>query len=236
MNNILIVAATSDLAKSYINSIKEESNSIDVIVRNPSKLDNVDLYNNIFVLDLSDINSLLKFTTSTKYSQIIFFQGIDIIKPFHLFKVDDILKIFSVNVLSIITLLNRLVSNKNISMEASILIISSISGITKGSPGHVLYSSSKSALVGLVKSLSLELSRRKIRINCISPGLIQTESLYGKNNQILSESEMLNYSKKYPLGIGELDSINGTINFLLNDTSKWITGQNFVVDGGNANI
>ena len=87
-----------------------------------------------------------------------------------------------------------------------------------------------------MKSLSLELSRRSIRINCISPGLIETKSLFAKNNQILSNEEKLAYDSKYPLGLGKLNSLNGTIKFLLGTSSKWITGQNLVVDGGNSNV
>ena len=238
MNKILIIAATSDLAKSYIEFIKNDNSKIDVIVRNSSKLSKklLSLINEIYEFDLNNLDNLNNFNSSSKYSQIIFFQGIDIIKPFKLYEIKDITQTFNVNVLSTISLLNILISRKFILKEASIVLISSISGITKGSPGHVLYSSSKAALIGLVKSLSLEFSKRKIRINCISPGLIQTESLYKKNSQILSSDEKLIYENKYPLGLGELDSLNGTIKFLLGTSSKWITGQNLIVDGGNSNI
>ncbi len=236
MDNILIVAASSDLGKSYINFIKNDSVLIDVIVRNPSKLDNLEKLNNIYTFDLVELDLLSKLKLSSKYSQIIFFQGVDIIKPFNLYNINDITKTFNINVISIISLLNNLLCNKNITKAASIVIISSISGVSKGTPGHVLYSSSKAALLGLVKSLSLELSKRKIRINCISPGLIETESLFNKNNHILSDQQKIEYNKKYPLGIGDINSINGTIKFLLGNDSSWITGQNFIVDGGNSNI
>ena len=236
MDNILIVAASSDLGKSYINFIKNDSVLIDVIVRNPSKLDNLEKLNNIYTFDLVELDLLSKLKLSSKYSQIIFFQGVDIIKPFNLYNINDITKTFNINVISIISLLNNLLCNKNITKAASIVVISSISGVSKGTPGHVLYSSSKAALLGLVKSLSLELSKRKIRINCISPGLIETESLFNKNNHILSDQQKIEYNKKYPLGIGDINSINGTIKFLLGNDSSWITGQNFIVDGGNSNI
>ena len=238
MNKILIIAATSDLAKSYIEFIKNDNSKIDVIVRDSSRLSKklLSVINEIYEFDLNNLDNLNNFSSTSKYSQIIFFQGIDIIKPFKLYEIKDITQTFNVNVLSTISLLNILISKKYILKEASIVLISSISGITKGSPGHVLYSSSKAALIGLVKSLSLEFSKRKIRINCISPGLIQTESLYKKNSQILSSDEKLIYENKYPLGLGELDSLNGTIKFLLGTSSKWITGQNLIVDGGNSNI
>lgn len=235
---MLIIAASSDLSISYLESIKNDKLDIDVIVRDSSRIpENILLIiDEIYEFDLNYLESLNNFKSTSKYSQIIFFQGIDIIKPFQLYNINDISQTFNVNVLSIISLLNILISKKNIIKEASIVIISSISGITKGTPGHVLYSSSKAALIGLVKSLSLELSRRNIRINCISPGLIETESLFAKNNQILSDEEKLAYDSKYPLGIGKLDSLNGTIKFLLGSSSKWITGQNLIVDGGNSNV
>jgi NAD(P)-dependent dehydrogenase (short-subunit alcohol dehydrogenase family) len=238
MNRILIIAASSDLSKSYIEYIKNEKLNIDVMVRDSCRIDKqfLPMIDKIYEFDLNDIESLNRFSSNSKYSQIIFFQGIDIIKPFQLYIIDDISQTFNVNVLSIISLLNILISKKYLLKEASIVIISSISGITKGTPGHVLYSSSKAALIGLVKSLSLELSRRSIRINCISPGLIQTKSLFAKNNQILSNEEKLAYETKYPLGFGKIDSLNGTIKFLLGTSSKWITGQNLIVDGGNSNV
>ena len=238
MNRMLIIAASSDLSISYLESIKNDKLDIDVIVRDSSRIpENIlSMIDEIYEFDLNDLESLNRFISTSKYSQIIFFQGIDIIKPFQLYNINDISQTFNVNVLSIISLLNILISKKYLLKEASIVIISSISGITKGTPGHVLYSSSKAALIGLIKSLSLELSRRSIRINCISPGLIQTESLFAKNNQILSNEEKLAYDSKYPLGLGKLDSLNGTIKFLLGTSSKWITGQNLIVDGGNSNV
>ena len=235
---MLIIAASSDLSISYLQSIKNDKLDIDIIVRDSSRVpDNIlSMIDEIYEFDLNDLENLNSFVSNSKYSQIIFFQGIDIIKPFQFYNINDISQTFNVNVLSIISLLNILISKKYLLKEASIVIISSISGVTKGTPGHVLYSSSKSALIGLVKSLSLELSRRNIRINCISPGLIATESLFAKNNQILSNEEKLAYDSKYPLGIGKLDSLNGTIKFLLETSSKWITGQNLIVDGGNSNV
>ena len=236
MDNLLIVAASSDLSKSYIDHIQNDLINIDAIVREPNKLKNKENFENIYTLDLNDLNKLSKFKLTKKYSQIIFFQGIDIIKPFHLYNYDDIIKSFNINLLSVILLLKSIISNKNILNFSSIVIITSISGITKGSPGHSLYSSSKAGLLGLIKSLSIELSKRKVRINCISPGLIKTESLFQKNKKNLSDSQLKDYKKKYPLGIGKVDSLNDMIKFLLNKSSYWITGQNFIVDGGNSNV
>lgn len=238
MDRILIVGASSDLSKSYIDYIFNSEITIDILVRDLSKFSKkiLNRFNKIYEYDLNQIEKLESFKTENKYSQIIFFQGIDIIKPFHLFKSSDINNIFNINLISTISILKKLVSNKNLLKNSSVVIISSISGTTKGTPGHVIYSSSKSALIGLVKSLSLELSKRKIRINLISPGLIKTNNLYAKNSKLINAQEKEIYESKYPLGLGEKDTLNGIINFLLNENSNWITGQNIIVDGGNSNV
>ena len=238
MDRLLVIAASSDLAISYLESIKKNQIEIDVIVRDSSKLpENLrSVISNVHEFDLNDIDNLENFASAFKFNQIIFFQGIDVIKPFQFCKISDITQTFNINILSTLALLNVLVSKKLLLKEASIVLLASISGVSKGSPGHVLYSASKSALIGLVKSLSLELAKRKIRINCISPGLVRTESLYAKNNQVLSFDAKAAYESKYPLGIGELDCLNGIITFLLGSSSKWVTGQNFIIDGGNSNV
>tara|TARA_B100000780_G_C21050771_1_gene421996 strand:+ start:216 stop:932 length:717 start_codon:yes stop_codon:yes gene_type:complete len=238
MNRLLVVGATSDLAKSFMSSIENDDVQVDVLVRNPDKLlkSQLSIIKSVHVFDLNKLDDLVNFNPDVKYSSIIFFQGIDIIKPFVLYTIQNIVETFNINILSTISLLNILISKKCINKGASIILISSISGLTKGTPGHVIYSSSKAASNGLVKSLSLELSKRKIRINSISPGLIQTESLFNKNNDILSNEKRKDYSDKYPLGIGEADSLNGTIKFLFDNSSQWITGQNIIVDGGNSNM
>lgn len=79
--------------------------------------------------------------------------------------------------------------------------------------------------------LAVELSKRKIRVNCISPGTILTPMMQNYLST-LSEEE---YNKRvggFPLGLGETTDISNACIFLLSDASKWITGQNLIIDGG----
>ena len=88
--------------------------------------------------------------------------------------------------------------------NSSIVIVSSISGNIIGSKGHSLYSTTKSAISGLVKSFSIELSKKNIRVNAILPGLIQTENLFNKNEQLQTAKEFGSLSIKISIGFGSL--------------------------------
>lgn len=236
-SDLLIVGATSDLAFEFLTNLSEDYDHIDGIVRDTHRLDkNISKrLSSIIEMDLNDVENIEKHLFKRSYSNMVFFQGIDIIKPLSLTNFKDIEQSFNVNIISTICLLQTLLKQKKIQKHSSIVVISSISGISKGSLGHVLYSTTKSSIVGFVKSLSLELAKRKIRINCISPGLIKTKTLYDKNSSIMNEEMMKAYETNYPLGFGNKNSLNGIIKFLLSSSSSWITGQNFIVDGGISN-
>ena len=112
----------------------------------------------------------------------------------------------------------------------SIIFISSVMGVV-GESGKTLYAMTKGALIAASKSLAIELADRKIRVNSISPGVVDTplsqKSVYSQNE------ESLNKIKSYhPLGLGHTEDVANACVFLLSDASKWITGINLIVDGG----
>ncbi len=113
---------------------------------------------------------------------------------------------------------------------ASIVFIASIMG-QMGEVGKTLYSMSKGALIAGSKSMALELAPRKIRVNCISPGVVLTpmveNGVYAKDAALFDQVK-----QKHPLGIGETMDVANAVIFLLSDAAKWITGTNLTVDGG----
>lgn len=113
---------------------------------------------------------------------------------------------------------------------ASIVLLSSVMGIL-GQSGKVGYCSSKAAILGLVKSSTIELVKRKIRVNCILPGIVKTEMTEKLFNN-LSKENINKIEKMHPLGFGEVEDIYQVILFLISSNSRWITGQEFIVDGG----
>ena len=121
------------------------------------------------------------------------------------------------------SLLPNMLSNK----YGKIIGISSIVGTT-GNPGQANYVASKSGLVGLYKSIALEVAKRNINVNIISPGFISTSM-----TDNLNEEQKKNYLSRIPMmRFGNPGDIANLVFFLSSEESSYITGQNFHVNGG----
>ncbi len=105
-----------------------------------------------------------------------------------------------------------------------IITISSVSGVA-GNRGQVNYSAAKAGIIGATKALALELAKRKITVNCIAPGIIETDMIEG-----LPLDEM---QKMVPLRrLGKPEDIAATVAFLMSDGASYITRQVINVNGG----
>lgn len=105
-----------------------------------------------------------------------------------------------------------------------IVTLSSVSGLM-GNRGQVNYSAAKAGLIGATKALALELAKRKITVNCVAPGLIDTE--------MLSEEVIEHAMKMIPLQrLGQVDEVASLVNFLCSDEASYITRQVISVNGG----
>jgi NAD(P)-dependent dehydrogenase (short-subunit alcohol dehydrogenase family) len=100
-----------------------------------------------------------------------------------------------------------------------------------GSPGLAAYAASKAALVGLAKTLASELARQGVRVNCIAPGIVESEMADQVRRQLNSE-QFAAIVAQYPLGIGTTWDIACAAAYLLSDAGRWVTGHALVVDGG----
>ena len=93
------------------------------------------------------------------------------------------------------------------------------------------YSSSKSALIGSTKTLAKELGTKNIRVNCIAPGVIDTEMNLKVPKEVL-ETRLVNTSLKR---MGKPSEVADLIAFLMSDMSSYVTGQVIRIDGGRLN-
>ncbi|MDG2171220.1 MAG: SDR family NAD(P)-dependent oxidoreductase [Gammaproteobacteria bacterium] len=181
-------------------------------------------------LDLSSDKSIKSFLSlnKKKFDHVIFCAASNNLCSFKDANYSEIEQSIKVNLLSITEILHELIKRNFINTEGSIVIISSLYahfGRTKRFP----YSVSKHALLGLVKNLAIELSPKKIRINSVSPGFINTK-LTRKN---LSSEEIKKIEEYIPSGsIGNPIDIANVVYFLCNKSSNYINGQDIVVDGG----
>lgn len=111
--------------------------------------------------------------------------------------------------------------------SGSIINISSVVGI-KGNAGQVNYAASKAGIIGITKSVALELGSRNIRCNAIAPGFIQTAM-----TEELSQETTAEWVKNIPLRrVGQPGDIAQCALFLASDAASYITGQVIQVDGG----
>jgi NAD(P)-dependent dehydrogenase (short-subunit alcohol dehydrogenase family) len=137
-------------------------------------------------------------------------------------------KIMNVNFSSAIEITSVLLKKKvNQGQLKNIIFISSIWS-KYGAKGYTLYCASKSALDSAMRALSIELSPT-IRVNSILLGAVHTPM---SKNSFLDNEILNNINKQYPLGIGKPDDAASLINFLLSSESRWMTGQQIVLDGG----
>jgi 3-oxoacyl-[acyl-carrier protein] reductase len=106
-----------------------------------------------------------------------------------------------------------------------IVCITSVSGLI-GNRGQVNYSASKAGVIGAAKALAIELGKRRITVNCVAPGLIDTEML----DEQLPLEELL---KMVPAArMGTPEEVAGAVNFLMSEEAAYITRQVLAVNGG----
>src|SRR5574344_126379 len=109
------------------------------------------------------------------------------------------------------------------SKQGRIVVMSSISGLA-GNRGQVNYSASKAGLIGAVKALSQEVAKRKITVNCIAPGIIESDMTKDLPEDVI---------KQIPLKrMGNPKEVASLVNYLLSEDAGYITGQVISVNGG----
>lgn len=110
-----------------------------------------------------------------------------------------------------------------------IINISSVVGVM-GNAGQVNYAASKAGVIGMTKSLARELASRKVTVNAIAPGMIETDM-----TAVMSDKAKEAMKAAIPVGeMGKPEDIAGTIAFLAGEDGRYITGQVICVDGGMA--
>lgn len=105
-----------------------------------------------------------------------------------------------------------------------IVVLSSVSGLI-GNRGQTNYAASKAGLIGAAKSLALELAKRKITVNCVAPGLIETDMAEAAPAEFIRNAVPLRR-------LGQPEEVAALVQFLLSDAAGYITRQVISVDGG----
>lgn len=184
-------------------------------------------------IDIDDLPDWVRKLSSEygKFAGLVHSAGIQQTIPLASISYNSLLSLFEINVFAALSLAKGISDRRsNIGEGTSIVFLSSIAAIN-GASGIISYSASKAALNGAMRSMSRELASRKIRVNSVLPGFVETEMIE-KWTKIHDTKYIDAIRNKYPLGLGTPDDVAAMVVFLLASKSQWITGCEFNVSGG----
>lgn len=167
----------------------------------------------------------------SKIDGIVHAAGISTTLPLRNLTPEKLQPFFETNVFAALNITKLVTKTKFANPNGmSIVFIASVMGIV-GELGKTTYSLTKGALVAGAKSLALELAHKKIRVNCVLPGVV--ESPMSASAVYAQDAASYDKIKSYhPIGLGKPEDVANACAFLLSDGSRWITGTNLIVDGG----
>lgn len=182
------------------------------------------------VLDLNDANAIADFINDIpNLDGIVYCAGIQKTSPTRYIKRADIDEVFETNFFSNVNLNGLIAEKKKLNKGASIVFISSTAAGIVAENGNAMYSASKGAITSFAKVLALELSPKKVRVNCVLPAMIRTPLL---ENIAVDADQLAQDEKRYPFGYGAPEDVAYAVIYLLSDAAKWVTGTNLLLDGG----
>lgn len=154
------------------------------------------------------------------------------LRPFRSLKLETFRNDLELNLIGAIKTLQIILTRLQQSPSSSIIFYSTVA-VKTGMPFHSSVSSSKSALEGLTKSLAAEFAP-KIRVNCIAPSIVNTPLA---NKFLNTEDKIEKAAARHPLNkIGTAKEIAQLTQYLLDEKSKWVTGQVINIDGGISSV
>lgn len=231
---ILVTGASSGIGKSIAEECARRGAVLILIGRNTERLNSVrdslagegHVAYSCDIREESDIVGLV--SSLPKLDGLVNSAGINdksLVKSLSREKID---KMFETNLFGPMLLVKEILRSKKINPGASVVFISSISA-QYATISNALYASSKGAVDSFIRVLALEVAHRKIRVNGIRPGVVETPLL----DAYALKEELDEFKKSYPLGrIGRPEDIAYGAVYLLSDASTWVTGTVFNIDGG----
>lgn len=238
--HILVTGASGGIGRAIAILASEMGAKVALVGRDENRLQtSLNIMNgeghSIHIKDLSEQDSLSKWLQEVTITHgalhgLVHAAGIQTIRPLKILDEKTFRETLSLNLESAISLTRGFRHKKVSGAGGSVVFISSVMALT-GQAGQVAYCASKGGLVSASKALALELAREKIRVNCVAPGLVQTE-MADRLGESISSAQFDSVKAMHPLGLGEPEDVAAAVVYLLSNGARWVTGSTLVIDGG----
>ena len=227
MKNILLIGGSTGIGYELSQKLKQDYN-VFISTRDQDKFNDQNIIT-------QELNLDQEFETDWLPEQIdgfVYLPGTINLRPFKVLKPSVFLEDFNINVMGCVKILQKVLSRIQAAENPSIVMFSTVA-VKIGMPFHSSVSSSKGAIEGLTRSLAAEFAPN-IRVNSIAPSILETPM---SEKFLNSEAKLDNAKNRHPLKeIGSAKEISEIVKFLLEDNSKWMTGQIISVDGGMSSL
>ena len=161
--------------------------------------------------------------TNGVYYGIVLNAGIAMDNPFPAMEDNEWDKVLDTNLGGFYNVIRPIIMPLIQAKKGRIVVMSSISGQC-GNRGQVNYSASKAGLIGAAKALSQEVAKRHITVNCVAPGVIETEMTEDLPQEVVKQIPMKR--------MGSAKEVASAVNYLLSEDAGYITGQVIAINGG----
>lgn len=235
---VLVTGATSGLGLSIALSCARMGAEIIATGRNQERLSKVlhdlqaisDLPHMAMAADLTVAEERTAFVEAigTPIYGVVHSAGISKLCPVRQMNEAHLRELQSINVEAPMLLTQGLLKRNLIAAGGSIVFIASIAA-HMGVAGVGAYSGTKAALIAISRCLALEVVKREIRVNCLSPALVDTPMLSATAQM---PGALEGHRERHPLGFGKPEDVANAAIFFISGASRWITGTTLVMDGG----
>lgn len=232
---ILVTGASSGIGRSMAIECSRKGAAICLAGRNGERLqETLSMLSGeghtIFQADLNDDDAMQSFAESLPVLDgVVLNAGMVKTVPVRFIKREDLDYMFNVNIQASIMLVQRILKQKKVKDGGSICFVSSVA-TQKVTLGNSMYAATKGAVNSFTKALAFELAAKKIRVNAILPGFVETGIL---GDSAIGEEQLAKHQNNYPIGrFGKPEDIAYLSVYLLSDASQWMTGSLLTIDGG----